>query len=126
MGINKKRDKKNFEKMKKFKKQQKNFKPQVNLTPQEGVVDFLNQSEIIKLAKPDKNIKKCNLKPLPLDNEDQESASEKAESEQSEELGFGHELDQLIYDKEYDDEGNYIIKPVFLSQEVIIFVHIKM
>ena len=52
-----------------------------------------------------------------VDKEDEQSDREQSDheqavSEQSEELGFGHELDQLMNDKEYDLDSKYMLRGI--------------
>lgn len=129
MGINKKRDKKNFQKQKRLLKQRKQQKA-------EGVVDFLDQREFKKYTDIKPRTKQLMRKfrsgrssgwravdsesPQRPSAAQRKSTSQRAakeaeprlsadpdvsasdNSDDNGELGFGHELDQLIYDKEYE------------------------
>lgn len=95
MGKNKKRDKKNFQKQK---LQKKLGQPKTK----HGVVDFLDRQETRKYTEAGHRAKKL-IKQYQSDEEESEPPiKQDVQSENSEELGFGHELDQLIYDNEYD------------------------
>ncbi|CAI2377227.1 unnamed protein product [Moneuplotes crassus] len=105
MGKNKKRDKKNFRRQKEERKE--------NIEGADSkVVSFLNEAEINKMkglnSKAKKNLKNYNKK---YKEDEAAKQKEEAHSEQSEELGFGEELDNLIYDNQYElESGNEAIE----------------